>query len=79
MNLIGTRQLETERLVLKIPTMEEQKILWEILMIPEVNKYYLDINKKFKDRILNWDTQKNFTKKKLNIQKIMINLNGVYF
>lgn len=69
MNLIGTRQLETERLVLKIPTMEEQKILWEILMIPEVNKYYLDINKKFKDRILNWDTQKKFYEEKIKHSK----------
>ena len=69
MNLIGTKQLETERLVLKIPTMEEQKILWEILMIPEVNRYYLDINKKFKDKILNWDTQKNFYEEKIKHSK----------
>ena len=69
MKLLGTKEIETDRLILKIPTMKEQKILWEILMIPEVNRYYLDINKKFKDRLLNWEIQKKFYEEKVNHAK----------
>ncbi len=65
MNYIGTREIETERLLLKIPTMKEQKRLWEILMIPDVNRYYLDINKKFKDNLLSWEKQEDFYKLKV--------------
>ena len=36
MNFIS-RELETDRLVLKVPTMSEQKALWEILRLEEVN------------------------------------------
>lgn len=46
MNLIGSKTIETERLILKSSKMEEQKRLWEILMIPEVNKWYLTSAKK---------------------------------
>ena len=46
MNLIGSRTIETERLILRSSKMEEQKRLWEILMIPEVNKWYLTGAKK---------------------------------
>lgn len=66
MNLIGTKELETERLLLKVPTMKEQHKLWKILMIPEVNKYYLTINKKFKDRLLSWEKQEPFYKQKVD-------------
>ena len=38
MNLIGSKTIETERLILRSSKMEEQKRLWEILMIPEVKK-----------------------------------------
>lgn len=65
MNLIGTRKIETKRLLLKVPTMEEQKRLWEILMIPEVNKYYLSINKKYSDNLLSWEKQEPFYKQKV--------------
>lgn len=40
MNLTGNRTIETERLILRSSKMEEQKRLWEILMIPKVNKWY---------------------------------------
>ena len=33
MNYIGSKQIETDRLILKAQTMQEQKRLWEILMI----------------------------------------------
>ncbi len=41
MNLIGSKTMETERLTLRSSKLGEQKRLWEILMIPEVNKWYL--------------------------------------
>lgn len=40
MKIINSKNLYTERLELRIPTMEEQFRLWEILCIEEVNKYY---------------------------------------
>ncbi len=66
MNLIGTKELETERLILKVPTMIEQKRLWEILIIPEVNKYYLAVPSKFKEKIMNWEKQEPFYQDKVN-------------
>ncbi len=44
-----TKNLYTERLDLRIPTMKEQKRLWEILIIEDVNKYYFPTP----DRIFN--------------------------
>ena len=35
MKYLGSKTLETNRLILKTQTMKEQKRLWEILMIPE--------------------------------------------
>ena len=40
MNRINSKKLYTERLELRIPTMEEQHRLWEILVNEDVNKYY---------------------------------------
>ena len=37
MNLIGSKTIETERLILRSSTIEEQKRLWEILMNPKIN------------------------------------------
>ena len=65
MNLIGTKDLETERLILKVPTMKEQKRLWEILIIPEVNKYYLAVPSKFKEKIMSWEKQEPFYEDKV--------------
>ena len=42
MKYIGSQTIETERLILKAQSMNEQKRLWQILMIPEVNKYFLE-------------------------------------
>ena len=64
MNLLGSKTIETERLVLKVPTMKEQKKLWEILMNPEVNKYYLTIDKKYRENLKNGKNKKKFIKKK---------------
>ena len=41
MNLIGSKTIETKRLILKNSSITEQKRLWEILMDPEINKWYL--------------------------------------
>ncbi len=60
MKYLGSKTLETKRLTLKAQTMKEQKRLWEILMIPEVNKYFLTIPKKYKNNLKNWDKQKEF-------------------
>ena len=40
MNNISTRNLYTDRLELRIPSMEEQHRLWEILQDENVNQYY---------------------------------------
>ena len=46
---INSKNLYSERLDLRIPTMDEQHRLWEILCIEDVNKYYFPTP----DRIFN--------------------------
>lgn len=65
MNLIGSKIIETERLILKPQTMQEQKRLWEILMIPEVNKVYLTTPAKFRDKLKDWSKQEPFYEEKI--------------
>ncbi|MGN0967275.1 MAG: hypothetical protein ACI4OP_06865 [Candidatus Coprovivens sp.] len=64
MNLIGSKIIETERLILKPQTIREQKRLWEILMIPEVNKVYLTTPAKFRDKLKDCQNKNHSTKKK---------------
>lgn len=68
MNLIGSKTIETERLFLRSPKMEEQKRLWEILMIPEVNKWYLTGAKKHANNQEHWtwEIQEKFYKSKVD-------------
>ena len=68
MNLIGSKTIETERLILKASKMAEQKRLWEILMIPEVNKWYLTSAKKHahNPEHWTWETQEKFYKYKVD-------------
>ena len=40
MNRINSKDLYTDRLELRIPTMEEQHRLWEILVDEDINQYY---------------------------------------
>ena len=54
MNFIGTKTIETERLILKPQTMDEQKRLWEILMIPSVNSVYLTTPAKYREKLKDW-------------------------
>jgi Acetyltransferases, including N-acetylases of ribosomal proteins len=41
MNLIGSKVIETNRLILRATEEQDLEILFNILKIPEVNKYYL--------------------------------------
>ena len=52
MKYLGSKEIETERLFLRSSKMPEQKRLWEILMIPEVNKWYLTSSKKNANNII---------------------------
>ena len=67
MNLIGRKTIETERLILRSSKIEEQKRLYQILMIPEVNKWYLNSGKKHSNNKehWSWDTQEKFYKSKV--------------
>ena len=62
MNLIGSKTIETERLILKNSSIKEQKRLWEILMDPEINKWYLTSakNKATNKDHWKWETQEKF-------------------
>ena len=60
MKYLGSKTIETERLILKAQTMKEQKILWQILMLTEVNRYYLTIPKKYATNLYDWDKQQVF-------------------
>ena len=60
MKCLGSKTLETDRLLLKAQCMKEQKRLWEILMIPEVNKYFLTVPVKFREKLEDWNKQKVF-------------------
>lgn len=40
MNKINSKNLYTDRLELRIPTMEEQHRLWKILINEDINQYY---------------------------------------
>ena len=65
MNFIGSKIIETERLILKPQTMKEQKRLWEILMIPSVNDVYLTTPSKFREKLKDWSIQEKFYEKKI--------------
>ena len=62
MKLLGSTTLETDRLILKAQTMEEQKYLWSILMLPEVNRYYLTVPKKYSEKLKDWEKQEEYYK-----------------
>ena len=62
MKFLGSKTLETERLILKAQTMDEQQYLWSVLMIPEVNRYYLTVPKKFAEKLKDWSKQEEYYK-----------------
>lgn len=60
MKYVGSKQIETERLILSPQTMAEQKKLWEILMLPEINKYFLTVPSKLREKLLDWKKQEEY-------------------
>lgn len=73
MRLIKDRNIETERLYLKIPTMLEQYDLWKILKQEKVNKFYMatptrfnNNRQAFQESLNNWEKQKIFYQNKIN-------------
>ena len=62
MNYLGSKEIETDRLILKAQTVQEQKRLWEILMMPEVNKYFLTVPSKFRENLVDWNKQEKYYK-----------------
>ncbi len=65
MKCLGSKTIETERLILKTQTMAEQKVLWQILMLPEVNRYYLTVPKKYANNLKDWSKQEKFYAKEM--------------
>lgn len=68
MKCLGSKTLETERLFLRSSKMAEQKRLWEIIMIPEVNKWYLTSAKKHakNKNHWSWENQEKYYKSKVD-------------
>ena len=60
MKYLGSKYIVTDRLELKPQTMEEQKYLWELLMLPDVNRYFLTVPTTFREKLKDWDKQKEF-------------------
>ena len=60
MKFLGSKVIETDRLILRLQTMNEQKYLWMVLMIPDVNRYYLTVPKKFADKLKDWSRREAF-------------------
>ena len=60
MKYLGSRTIETNRLILRKTEEQDLKQLWEILLLEEVSKYYLTtkINQ-------NWEDEKKWQYKKL--------------
>lgn len=65
MKYLGSKDLETKRLILKAQSMNEQKRLWEILMMPCVNDVYLTTNPKYREKLKDWNIQEKFYKSKI--------------
>lgn len=67
MKNIKIRDIETKRLILKIPTMIEQETLWNIVKKEEVNRFYFPTP----DRIFNkYNLSKDKIKDLLEARKI---------
>ena len=60
MRLLGSKKLVTSRLILRSTEESDLKTLWEILCIPEVNKYYLNCKLNF-----HWEEELPWQMKKL--------------
>ena len=65
MKNLGSKTIETNRLILKVGTINEQKYLWGLIMKPEINKYYLTIPKRYKDKLSDWSIQEKYYLKEM--------------
>lgn len=61
MNYLGSKKIETDRLILRSTEESDLKVLWQILCIPDVNKYYLTCKLNS-----NWEDEKKWQYKKLS-------------
>ena len=66
MKNLGSKTIETNRLILKAGTINEQKYLWGLIMKPEINKYYLTIPKRYKDKLSDWSIQEKYYLEEMN-------------
>ena len=66
MKYLGSRRLETDRLILKPQTIQEQKYLWSLLINPEINRYYLTVPIKFREKLKDWNKQQEFYEEAVN-------------
>lgn len=60
MKYLGSKTIETDRLILKVPTINEQKYLWDVLMNKSVGQYYLSGSPN--PNILDWEKWFDFIK-----------------
>lgn len=59
MKYLGSKKIETSRLILRATAEPDLKVLWQILCIPEVNRYYLSSKLHFNwEEELPWQMQK---------------------
>lgn len=73
MKFIGAKNIETERLLLMVPTMKEQYDLWNILKQEKVNKWYMPTPERFnndrnafQNALNDWNKQAKFYQTKIN-------------
>lgn len=73
MKFIGAKNIETERLLLMVPTMKEQYDLWNILEQEKVNKWYMPTPERFnndrnafQNALNDWNKQAKFYQTKIN-------------
>lgn len=71
---LGSKTIETDRLILKAQTMDEQYYLWSLLMLPEVNKYcvitpkdQIHTKKEYIEKIKDWSKQEPLFKEFIKI------------
>lgn len=69
MRYLGSKFIETEQLELRTQSFDEQKYLWELLMIPKVNKYFLTVPVKFREKLKDWNKQEEYYKEDMKHAK----------
>lgn len=73
MNKINSKNLYTDRLELRIPTMEEQHRLWEILINEDINQYYFPTPDRIFDKNnLSKDNIEDLKKSKANFYRTIV-------